>query len=106
MHMPWRTAWEQALYGPTGFYRRPEGPAGHFRTSVHASALFARAIVTLLSRVDDALGRPDLLDLVDVGSGRGELLTAVAAELPPSLAARVRLTGVDVVPRPDGLPAS
>ena len=104
--MPWRTAWEHALYGPTGFYRRPEGPAGHFRTSVHASPLFARAIVTLLSRVDDALGRPDLLDLVDVGSGRGELLTAVAAELPPSLAARVRLTGVDVVPRPDGLPAS
>jgi SAM-dependent MidA family methyltransferase len=103
--MPWRTAWEDALYGPAGFYRRPEGPAGHFRTSVHASPLFARAIVTLLSRVDDALGNPDTVDLVDVGSGRGELLTAVAAELGPSLAARVRLTGVDVVPRPAGLPA-
>jgi SAM-dependent MidA family methyltransferase len=105
VHIPWRTAWERALYGPSGFYRRPEGPAGHFRTSVHASPLFARAIVTLLSRVDDALGNPDTVDLVDVGCGRGELLTAVAAELPPSLAARVRLTGVDVVPRPAGLPA-
>jgi SAM-dependent MidA family methyltransferase len=104
--MPWRAAWEQALYGgPDGFYRRPEGPAGHFRTSVHASPLFARAIVTLLSRVDTALGHPDTLDLVDVGSGRGELLIAVAAELPSPLAARVRLTGVDVVPRPAGLPA-
>jgi hypothetical protein len=103
--MSWRTAWEQALYGPSGFYRRPEGPAGHFRTSVHVSPLFARAIVTLLSRVDDALGNPDSLDLVDVGSGRGELLIAVAAELPPPLAARARLTGVDVVPRPAGLPA-
>jgi SAM-dependent MidA family methyltransferase len=69
------------------------------------SPLFARAIVTLLSRVDDALGNPDSLDLVDVGSGRGELLIAVAAELPPPLAARARLTGVDVVPRPAGLPA-
>ncbi|MDQ1676593.1 MAG: hypothetical protein QOC93_1737 [Actinomycetota bacterium] len=103
--MPWRAAWEQALYGPAGFYRRPEGPAGHFRTSVHASPLFARAIVTLLSRVDTALGAPDVLDLVDVGSGRGELLVAVAAELPSALAARVRLTGVDVVPRPATLPA-
>ncbi|MEU1025014.1 hypothetical protein ABZ366_23525, partial [Streptomyces sp. NPDC005904] len=32
----WREAAETALYGPEGFYRRPEGPAGHFRTSVHS----------------------------------------------------------------------
>jgi SAM-dependent MidA family methyltransferase len=106
VYVPWRAAWEDALYGPTGFYRRPEGPAGHFRTSVHASPLFARAIVTLLARVDDALGRPAELGLVDVGAGRGELLTAVTRVLPADLAARVRLTGVDVVPRPDPLPPS
>ena len=104
--MPWRDAWEDALYGPAGFYRRIEGPAGHFRTSVHASGLFARAIAVLLSRVDDALGGPAALDLVDIGAGRGELLTAVAAILPASLAGRVRLTGVDVVPRPESLPTS
>ncbi|NED77150.1 hypothetical protein G3I51_33510, partial [Streptomyces sp. SID9944] len=27
----WRAAARDALYGPAGFYRRPEGPAGHFR---------------------------------------------------------------------------
>lgn len=33
----WRETAEAALYGADGFYLRPEGPAGHFRTSVHAS---------------------------------------------------------------------
>ena len=28
----WREAWHQALYGPSGFYRAPSGPAGHFTT--------------------------------------------------------------------------
>ncbi|MEU3502835.1 hypothetical protein ABZ726_19445, partial [Streptomyces hundungensis] len=40
----WRAAAEEALYGDGGFYLRPEGPAGHFRTSVHASPLFAAAV--------------------------------------------------------------
>jgi len=75
----WREAWTAAAYGPDGFYARGEAPADHFRTSVHASPLFAEAIGTLLERVDAALGRPDPLDLVDVGAGRGELLAAVAA---------------------------
>ncbi|MBI0380394.1 hypothetical protein JBE27_30050, partial [Streptomyces albiflaviniger] len=44
----WRTAAERALYGAGGFFRRPEGPGGHFRTSVHASPLFARAVAELL----------------------------------------------------------
>jgi SAM-dependent MidA family methyltransferase len=101
--VPWREAWESALYGSAGFYRR-SAPAAHFRTSVHVSPLFARAVVALLSELDTALGQPDRLDLVDLGSGRGELLTGVAAALPPELAERVRLTGVDVVPRPAGLP--
>ena len=35
----WQQAAETALYGEEGFYRRPEGPAGHFRTSVHALSL-------------------------------------------------------------------
>src|SRR6185312_14153601 len=76
----WREATERALYGPgDGFYTRPggPGPAGHFRTSVHASPLYAGAVATLLCRVDTALGRPDELALVDVGAGRGELLTGV-----------------------------
>lgn len=94
-----------ALYGERGFYRRAEGPAAHFRTSVHASALFAAAITQLLHRVDRALGAPGRLDLVDVGAGRGELLRAVAELAGPGLAGRLQLTGVEVADRPGDLAA-
>ncbi|WP_369186132.1 SAM-dependent methyltransferase [Streptomyces sp. R08] len=99
----WRTASQEALYGPEGFYRRPEGPAGHFRTSVHASALFAGAVARLLCRVDEALGSPAVLDFVDLGAGRGELVTGVLAALPSEVAARVRAQGVELADRPVGL---
>ncbi|MFF7976679.1 SAM-dependent methyltransferase [Streptomyces sp. NPDC007905] len=99
----WREATEEALYGPGGFYRRPEGPAGHFRTSVHASALFARAVARLLCRVDEVLGRPRTLDFVDMGAGRGELVTGVLAALPSDVAARARGHAVEVAGRPAGL---
>jgi SAM-dependent MidA family methyltransferase len=91
----WREAVQQALYGPDGFYRRPEGPAGHFRTSVHAAPdLLAGALV----RLARAAG---LTGVVDVGAGRGELLAAVHAADPD-----LSLLGVDVVPRPPGLVAA
>lgn len=96
----WRAAMREGLYGPDGFFvRDDDGPAGHFRTSVHASPLFAGAILRLIERVDAALGRPEVFDLVDVGAGRGELLTALLPDLPD----RVRLTAVEVAPRPRGL---
>ncbi|MFE7650644.1 SAM-dependent methyltransferase [Streptomyces phaeoluteigriseus] len=101
----WRAATESALYGPDGFYLRPEGPAGHFRTSVHASPLFAEAVARLLCRVDEALGRPASLDFVDMAAGRGELVTGVLAALPADVAARTRAYGVEVAARPDGLTA-
>ncbi|MEU2424790.1 SAM-dependent methyltransferase [Streptomyces sp. NPDC007851] len=100
----WRTATEAALYGPGGFYRRPEGPAGHFRTSVHASRLFAEAVAELLCRVDEALGRPEELDFVDMGAGRGELVTGVLAALPAEVAARTRAYAVEIADRPARLP--
>jgi SAM-dependent MidA family methyltransferase len=101
----WREATAEALYGPEGFYRRPEGPAGHFRTSAHASPLFAGAVARLLTRVDALLRHPDPLDLVDVGAGRGELLRGVTAALPEEVSARLRATGVEVADRPGDLPA-
>ncbi|MQA80713.1 MAG: hypothetical protein GEV10_19910 [Streptosporangiales bacterium] len=67
----WRAATADALYGPAGFYRGPTGPAGQFRTSVHASDLFAAA----LARLAETRG---LRTLVDVGAGRGELAAACA----------------------------
>ncbi|MGW2553402.1 SAM-dependent methyltransferase [Streptomyces sp. NPDC001635] len=99
----WRAAAEQALYGADGFYRRPEGPAGHFRTSVHASPLFAGAVARLLCRVDEALGHPAVLTFVDMAAGRGELVIGVLAALPPDVAARTRACAVDISGRPDGL---
>lgn len=106
--LPWREAVARALYGTGGFYLRPEGPGGHFRTSATAagaSALFAGALLRLVAEVDAALGRPPALDVVDVGAGRGELLAALAGAAGPDLRPRLRLRGVDVVPRPPGLPA-
>ncbi|MGW1614270.1 SAM-dependent methyltransferase [Streptomyces sp. NPDC002285] len=99
----WRAATEAALYGPDGFYRRPEGPAGHFRTSVHASPLFALAVARLLCRVDEALGRPERLDFVDMAAGRGELVTGVLAALPADVAARTRAYAVELADRPETL---
>jgi len=93
---PWRVAMAEALYGPGGFYRAGgggPGPAGHFRTSVHASPLFAEALLRLARRCG-------LTTVVDVGAGRGELL-AVLRRLDPTL----RLTAVEVADRPDDLPA-
>ncbi|MFI6686104.1 SAM-dependent methyltransferase [Streptomyces sp. NPDC050485] len=96
----WRAATERALYGAGGFYLRPEGPAGHFRTSVHASPLFAGAVARLLTEVASGLG-PGPVDLVDVGAGRGELLTGVLAALPAGFP--VRAYAVERAGRPAGL---
>lgn len=82
---------QTALYGPGGFYTQ-QAPAAHFRTSVHASPLFAAAI----HRLARAAG---LRTIVDVGAGRGEFLGQVHT-LDPTM----RLHGVDVVDRPVALP--
>ncbi|WP_328537429.1 SAM-dependent methyltransferase [Streptomyces sp. NBC_00344] len=92
----WREAAEAALYGEDGFYLRPEGPAGHFRTSVHASPAFASAVARLLTGL--AVPEPAL---VDMGAGRGELLTGVLAALPSSFP--VRAYAVERAARPAGL---
>ncbi len=104
--VPWQAAWDGALYGPSGFYRRPEGPAGHFRTASHAAG---ELLATAIARLAQLSGCRSVLD---VGAGRGELLTGLAAVTthahdpgpagtgPQSL----RLHGVDVVTRPAGLP--
>lgn len=88
---------QRALYGPDGFFLR-ERPGDHFRTSVSASPLFALAVRELAGRVDDALGRPDPFDVVDVGAGRGELLAGL-----PDVPARWRLTGVELAAAPEPL---
>jgi SAM-dependent MidA family methyltransferase len=103
----WREAMGRALYAEgTGFFVATAAPAEHFRTSVHASPLFVSALLRLLERVDLALGSPATLDVVDVGAGRGELLRGLAMTAGPELGARLRLTAVELAPRPAGLPPS
>ncbi len=90
----WREAWSEALYGPDGFFRR-EQAGDHFRTSVHASGLFAQAVLELLRRTG-------LTAVTDVGAGGGELLTALHGLAPGHL----DLLGIDLAPRPPGLPSA
>lgn len=92
--VPWQEAWQAALYGSGGFYRSGRAPAAHFRTSVHASPLFAQALLRLLRQAG-------LDTVVDVGAGGGELLRDLHA-LDPTL----RLCGVDVGALPARLPAA
>ena len=94
---------DRALYGPGGFFVTA-APSEHFRTSVHASPLFAGALARLLVRVDEALDHPEALDVLDVGAGRGELLLALRRATPAELGARLRLTAVEMAPRPAALP--
>lgn len=94
-----------ALYGPSGFFVTGSGPAAHFRTSAQTD-LFARALLRLLESVDAALGHPDRFDVVDVGAGRGGLLMMLSDAAPATLRARLRLTAVELAPRPTELPAA
>lgn len=88
--MPWKDAWRSALYGEAGFFRTGR-PAQHFRTGAQL-APFAEAILALLRA-------EGLHEVVDVGSGGGELLHALHL-LDPDLT----LLGVELAPRPNGLP--
>lgn len=93
---PWALAWQDALYGPRGFYRH-QAPGDHFTTSVRGlpggGELLAESVLALARRH----GCPRI---VDVGAGRGELLGRLR-DLDPDL----HLTGVDVVAAPDRLGA-
>jgi SAM-dependent MidA family methyltransferase len=97
-----------ALYGADGFFTAGDtGPAGHFRTSVHASPLFGAALLRLIEQVDAALGWPASFEVVDVGAGRGELLTTLRGLMAGSaLAGRVGLVGVELAERPAELDRS
>lgn len=88
MAVLWREAWNDALYGPAGFFRHTR-PSDHFRTSVTSSDVFAEAIARLV--------REAALDaVVDFGAGGGELLARLHG-LDPGL----QLTGVELASRPD-----
>ncbi len=102
---PWSSAWAEASYGERGFWTAGpgavDGPAAHFRTSTHVGEVLGAALARLVDEVDRRLGRPDRLDLVDVGAGDGALLAAILHSLPEP--DRVRARAVDVRPAPSAL---
>ncbi len=87
----WFAAWAESAYGPDGFWPG-HLPPDHFRTAAHDPAALATLVAGLLDR------QPGTQSLVDVGAGGGELLNELA-RLRPWL----RLTGIDLRPRPAGL---
>jgi SAM-dependent MidA family methyltransferase len=88
MSVPWREAWNDALYGPDGLFRHSR-PTDHFRTSVTSSDVFAEAVARLAREAG-------LDTVVDLGAGGGELLARLHG-IDPGL----RLTGVELASRPD-----
>ena len=75
--VPWRDAWERALYAEGGFFRT-SSPADHFRTSVHIGA-FAGAIASSSGAPGTRRRRP-----------RGRRRGAAARACSPSSVSRAR----------------
>jgi SAM-dependent MidA family methyltransferase len=61
-------------------------------------------MATLVVAVDQALGHPGRLDIVDVGAGDGSLLVGLLAALPREVVARTQPVAVELRERPPGLP--
>ncbi|HWJ52107.1 MAG TPA: SAM-dependent methyltransferase [Propionibacteriaceae bacterium] len=88
----WFDAWVESAYGADGFWRR-HWPGEHFRTASTSGSMIAEPLVAALDRYGGGE------TVIDVGAGRGELLSALARMRP-----KLRLGGIDLRPRPDRLP--
>jgi hypothetical protein len=93
----WRAVWTDSAYGRDGFWSRPH-PTRHFRTAASTTGLFAERVLQLVGE-DGPAGRVDTV--VDVGAGEGALLGNLHR-----LAPRLRVVGIDQLPRPAQLPHS
>lgn len=91
-------AWVEAASGPHGFWPN-HVPARHFRTASALGPELAEALLALLDR------HPGVGRVVEIGAGDGLLLRALAAAADRE-GRTLQLTGVDLRPRPVGLPTS
>ena len=48
--LPWADAWQEALYGGSGFYRSASGPAGSFATAAQGLPLVGEVLASALVR--------------------------------------------------------
>ena len=117
--IPFARFMDLALYHPIhGYYMRLEhkadaempehgvgedriGWAGDYFTNSDVSSVFSHAVAKQLIQMDDRLGRPDPLTMVEMGAGKGmfarDFLTACRT-LSPSLADRIRYVIVERSP--------
>ncbi|HEX2031229.1 MAG TPA: SAM-dependent methyltransferase [Actinomycetota bacterium] len=90
---------EAALYDPEeGFYARPPvGENGHYATSPHVSPAFGALLGRQVAQVWDVLGRPERLDVVEIGAGDGTLAAQIleATAAVPELGSAIRYVGVE-----------
>jgi len=98
---PWNAAWEEAAFGPSGFYVQ-QHPYAHFATSVSQDGLAS----TLLPYLHSALNQLESVTVVDVGAGNGDLGVKLHELLETNQRSRVHFLALDVRPRPAHLPQS
>lgn len=71
-----------ALYGPDGFYTSGRGSAGRrhgdFLTSPEVGPLFGELVARWIDEVWNDAGRPEPLDVFDLGAGPGRLTKALS----------------------------
>ena len=88
-----------ALYDAEhGYYRRGRptvGPAEDFLTSPEVHPIFGAAVAEVALAVHEALGRPQPLQIVEVGPGTGALAESLLAALERRLDAPIVLTLVE-----------
>ncbi len=80
--LPFADFMAEALYGESGYYRRPElpiGPSGDFVTGSSWSPLFAGTTARMVRRLDEALGAA--ADVLEVGPGNGDHLRWLVGRL-------------------------
>lgn len=88
-----------ALYGPAGFYMRPDGGSagrrGDFLTSPEVGPLFGALLARAIDGEWERLGRPDPFTVVDAGAGPGTLARSVLAAA-PACSSALRYVAVEV----------
>ena len=104
--LSFQSAWEQTVTGDRSFYRSSAGdPYLHFTTDVVQGQEVTDRVEALV--VDVVRKAPGIVTVLDVGSGRGALLSSLAVRLEASgLLDRAHLIGVDLRDRPADLDSS
>ena len=101
----WSVAWQEAAFGPEGFYRRDPGHAErHFATHVTDDDRTARRLLsTAVPMLRELASQGRGVVVTDIGAGDGTLLSQLVDLCPADLIDAVTWRGLDVRERPPRL---